>query len=66
MQKRSSAKRVVGRPFRRGADPRRHALTREERQRGYRAAKAKADAASPELSAWLWRRVRHHYRHRDD
>lgn len=27
--------RTVGRPFKKGFDPRRHVLTREERQRGF-------------------------------
>lgn len=40
--------------FRRGHDPRRHQLTTEERQKGYRSAVA---GASPGLVKWLRSRV---------
>jgi hypothetical protein len=45
--------------FRPGPDARRHVFTRAERRRGYRNAMAGSDA---HVVAWVFRRVRSHYR----
>lgn len=42
-----------------GPDKDRHALTRTERQRGYRSAMAITDV---KIRAWVWRKVRGEYR----
>lgn len=57
----SKSKKHRGR-FRKGHDPRRHELTAEERQRGYRNALAVAAVKDAQLYAWLWRKVRGYYR----
>lgn len=51
-----------------GYDPGRHRLTRTERRRGYRTLMSggrngKLGAA---VLAWAWRKVRKHYRQRED
>jgi hypothetical protein len=53
--------------FRKGHDPRRHQLTQEERQRGYRNAVAEPKAGTVtgenvHVLAWVFRRVRSYYR----
>jgi hypothetical protein len=49
--------------FKKGFDPRRRrGFSREECQKGYRAAKAKMDERSPDASAWFFRLVRTFYR----
>lgn len=57
-----------GKPFRKGFDPRRHALTREERQLGGTIAYAKVEARLMQMgytSSWLFRRVRKDCRARE-
>ena len=49
--------------FQEGFDARRRrGFTREECQKGYKAAKAKMDERSPSASAWFFRLVRGFYR----
>jgi hypothetical protein len=49
--------------FRRGYDPRRHQLTRAERQRGYKTLMAGGRRDLPaHVVAWVWRRIRSYYR----
>jgi hypothetical protein len=55
--------------FRRGADPRRHALTPEERRKGFEATMARIDALEDSAErrgwlAWLKRRMGAHWRGR--
>lgn len=42
-----------------GPDAARHALTKEERRKGYLATKNHPD---PVVAAWIWRRMRSRYR----
>ena len=56
--------------FKKGHDERRHLLTREERQRGYRNAITDPRAGTPtgdnaHVLAWVWRKVRSYYRRQD-
>jgi hypothetical protein len=46
--------------FRPGFDPRRHVLSRAERQKGYVIATRLAKMPS-RVRAWLWRKIRRHY-----
>jgi len=51
--------------FRRGHDPRRHQLTREERRRGYATLMAGGRNNLPaHVMAWAWRKVRNFYQQR--
>lgn len=46
-----------------GFDPRRHVFTTAERQRGYAQALAgHGKCTDPRVAAWVWRKVRSHYR----
>ncbi len=49
--------------FAQGFDPRRHVFTTAERKRGYAQALAgHGRCADPRVAAWVWRKVRSHYR----
>jgi len=51
-------KKVVGRPFSRGPDPRRHPLTTEERSRGGKTAVLRMLEEAPWMLDWLTRRIK--------
>ena len=53
--------------FKRGWDSRRHIFTTDECRRGYQAAReGKGKCNDPQVSAWVWRKVRAHYQHVSD
>jgi hypothetical protein len=62
MSRRKKRRRKNPGRFRKGFDPRRRrGFSREECRRGYRAAKEKC-REDVHVSAWLWRKLRGHYR----
>jgi hypothetical protein len=46
--------------FKKGFDPRRHLLTRAERQKGYEVA-TRQSRQSSRVRAWLWRKIKRYY-----